>query len=116
MSHSLLGQFVSNLSLQLHAGEAVALVGESGCGKSVTARSILRLIPEPPGRTVGGVVEFDGKNLLELSQRDMQGIRGDRISMIFQDPMVSLNPTMRVGRQICEVLEVHRGMTPSNGE
>ena len=103
---------VDGVSFDVKRGEVLGIVGESGCGKSVTARSILRLIPEPPGRIVSGRVVFDGANLLEFSARQMQSIRGDRISMIFQDPMVSLNPTMRIGRQICEVLEVHRGLSP----
>jgi len=104
---------VDGVSFEIMPGEILGIVGESGCGKSVTARSILRLVPDPPGRIVGGAITFDGLDLLALSPREMQGVRGDRISMIFQDPMVSLNPTMRIGEQIAEVLEVHRGMSPA---
>ena len=100
---------VDGVSFTVEAGKVLGIVGESGCGKSMTARSILRLVPDPPGRIVGGTIEFDGVDVLSLSTREMQAIRGDRISMIFQDPMVSLNPTMRVGDQIVEVLTVHRG-------
>ena len=101
---------VDGVSFTVNPGEVLGIVGESGCGKSMTARSILRLVPDPPGRIVGGEIEFDGSDILSLSNREMQAIRGDRISMIFQDPMVSLNPTMRVGDQIIEVLEIHRGL------
>lgn len=101
---------VDGVTFAVRRGEILGLVGESGCGKSVTARSILRLIPEPPGKILAGQVEFDGVNLLDMSPREMRTIRGDRISMIFQDPMVSLNPTMRVGEQIIEVLQIHRGL------
>ena len=101
---------VDGVSFTVDPGEVLGIVGESGCGKSVTARSILRLVPDPPGRIVGGEIEFDGTDILSLSSREMRAIRGDRISMIFQDPMVSLNPTMRVGLQIIEVLETHRGL------
>lgn len=100
---------VDGVSFTVEAGKVLGIVGESGCGKSMTARSILRLVPDPPGRIVGGEIEFDGVDILSLSTRELQAIRGDRISMIFQDPMVSLNPTMRVGDQIVEVLTVHRG-------
>ena len=100
---------VDGVSFTVEAGKVLGIVGESGCGKSMTARSILRLVPDPPGRIVGGEIEFDGIDILSLSTREMQSIRGDRISMIFQDPMVSLNPTMKVGDQIVEVLKIHRG-------
>ena len=102
---------VDGVSFTVDRGEILGIVGESGCGKSVTARSILRLVPDPPGRIVDGHILFDGVDLAGLSASQMQDIRGDRISMIFQDPMVSLNPTMRVGRQVIEVLVRHRGMT-----
>ncbi len=102
---------VDGVSFTVRRGEILGLVGESGCGKSVTVRSILRLIPEPPGKIVAGRVEFTGVNLLELSLKELRHIRGNRIAMIFQDPMVSLNPTMRVGEQIIEALQLHLGMT-----
>jgi peptide/nickel transport system ATP-binding protein len=92
-------------------GETLAIVGESGCGKSVTAMSILRLLPMPPARIAGGRIEFDGRNLLELSEPDMRKVRGNAISMIFQEPMTSLNPVLTIGRQISEALVLHRGMT-----
>jgi peptide/nickel transport system ATP-binding protein len=99
---------VDRVSFTLHAGEALGIVGESGCGKSVTALSIMRLIPDPPGRIVGGRVVFQGQDLLSLSPEDMRKIRGNQISMIFQEPMTSLNPVFRVGDQIAEVIQLHR--------
>jgi len=101
---------VSDVSYNVNNGETVALVGESGCGKSVSALSILRLIQEPPGKIVSGKVMFDGKNLLDLSKNEMQAVRGGRISMIFQEPLTSLNPVLTIGRQMSEALEIHRGM------
>src|SRR6202521_5329053 len=100
---------VDGLSFNVDAGETVAIVGESGCGKSVTAMSILRLIPEPPGR-MAGAIRFNGKDLLQASQRDMRHIRGNDISMVFQEPMTSLNPVLTVGRQISETLRLHQGL------
>src|SRR5919106_18964 len=97
---------VDHVSLQLAAGETLGIVGESGSGKSVTAFSILRLL-QPPGRITGGRVIFEGRDLLALPERDMRGIRGARISLIFQEPMTALNPVMRVGDQIAEALTVH---------
>ena len=97
------------MSFHVNAGETVAIVGESGCGKSVTSMSILRLIPEPPGR-IAGVIKFEGQDLLKLSEREMRGIRGNDISMIFQEPMSSLNPVLTNGRQIGETLRLHRGL------
>jgi oligopeptide/dipeptide ABC transporter ATP-binding protein len=91
----------------------VGLVGESGCGKSVTAQTIMRLLPSPPSRIDGGRIIFEGIDLLSLGETQMQKIRGDRIGMIFQEPMTSLNPTMRVEDQIVEVLELHRGLSAS---
>ena len=88
-------------------GQTLAIVGESGCGKSVTAMSILRLIPEPPGK-IAGSVRFEGKDLLSLSERAMRAIRGNDISMIFQEPMTSLNPVLTVGKQIGETLRLHQ--------
>lgn len=99
---------VRGVSFYLERGEAIAIVGESGCGKSVTAQSIMRLIPSPPSRVKSGTVNFNGKDLLKLSEKEMQTIRGSEIGMIFQDPMTSLNPTMTVGNQICESLMKHR--------
>ncbi len=99
---------VRGVSFYLEKGEAIAIVGESGCGKSVTAQSIMRLIPSPPSRVKSGTVVFNGKDLLKISEKEMQTIRGSEIGMIFQDPMTSLNPTMTVGNQICESLIKHR--------
>ncbi len=98
---------VDGMSFALESGETVAIVGESGCGKSVTANSILRVIPLPPGR-IAGAVRFEGIDLLALSEREMSDIRGNRISMIFQEPMTSLNPVLTVGNQIAETLRVHQ--------
>ncbi len=102
---------VDGVSFDVYPGRTLALVGESGCGKSVTALSILRLIPEPPGRIVGGSVLFEGRDLLMANQRDMRALRGNSISMIFQEPMTSLNPVFRVGDQIGAVLRLHRGLS-----
>jgi peptide/nickel transport system ATP-binding protein len=98
---------VDGLSISVEAGQAIAIVGESGCGKSVTAMSILRLIPEPPGK-IAGAIRFHGKDLLALSERDMRQIRGNEIGMIFQEPMTSLNPVLTVGHQIRETLRLHK--------
>src|SRR5262245_36479866 len=97
---------VDGVSFTMQAGETLAIVGESGCGKSVTANSVLRLIPEPPGK-IAGSIRFDGVDLLKLDDRAMRDIRGNKISMIFQEPMTSLNPVLTVGRQICETLQLH---------
>ncbi|MFL5800600.1 MAG: ABC transporter ATP-binding protein, partial [Roseiflexaceae bacterium] len=94
-------------------GETLGIVGESGSGKSVTSLSIMRLIPTPPGKIVGGQLIFDGENLLDLSEEEMRHIRGNRIAMIFQDPMTSLNPVLTIGRQITESLELHMKMSGS---
>jgi oligopeptide/dipeptide ABC transporter ATP-binding protein len=98
-----------SVSFSLREGEILCLVGESGCGKSVTALSILRLVPEP-GKITGGELFFQGKDLLRLDREEMRKIRGDRISMIFQEPMSALNPVFTVGDQVAEVLRYHRGM------
>ena len=100
---------VDDLSFTLDPGQTVGLVGESGCGKSVTAMSVMRLIPAPPSRVDGGRILFRGTDLLKLDNGDMRAIRGDRIGMIFQEPMTSLNPTFSVGFQIAEVFRIHRG-------
>jgi oligopeptide/dipeptide ABC transporter ATP-binding protein len=102
---------VDSASYAISSGETIALVGESGCGKSVSALSILRLIQEPPGKIVGGQIYFEGKDLLKLSNRDMQKVRGARISMIFQEPLTSLNPVLTIGRQLTEALEFHMEMS-----
>ncbi|MGE5095700.1 MAG: ABC transporter ATP-binding protein [Betaproteobacteria bacterium] len=102
---------VDGVSFSVEKGETLAIVGESGCGKSVTSLSILRLIASPPGRTVGGRVMFEGRDLLALPMPEMRRIRGDAISMIFQEPMTSLNPVLTIGRQISEVLTLHRGLS-----
>ncbi len=102
---------VNDVSFNVRRGETLAIVGESGCGKSVTALSIMRLVPDPPGRIVGGSVMLEGTDLLGLDEDKMREIRGDRISMIFQEPMTSLNPVMRIGDQITEAVRLHRPMT-----
>ncbi|HWP35724.1 MAG TPA: ABC transporter ATP-binding protein [Thermodesulfobacteriota bacterium] len=103
---------VDRVSFDVQPGETLALVGESGCGKSVTALSIMRLVPTPPGRIVGGQVLFDGRDLLRLDDREMRRIRGRQIAMIFQEPMTSLNPVLTIGRQITETMEHHLGLSP----
>ena len=107
---------VDGVSFSVRRGETLCIVGESGCGKSVTSLSILRLIASPPGRTVGGRVVFEGRDLLELSNAEMRKIRGDAISMIFQEPMTSLNPVLTIGRQIAEALMLHRGLSRDAAE
>ena len=101
---------VDGISFEVGEGETVALVGESGCGKSVSALSILRLIPNPPGRIVGGSVRFAGRDLLQLSIEEIRGVRGRDIAMVFQEPMTSLNPVLSIGRQLTETLEEHLQM------
>ena len=98
---------VDDVSVHIEPGETLALVGESGCGKSVTAASILRLVPDPPGRIVGGQILFEGRDLLALDDSQMRDIRGLRIAMIFQEPMTSLNPLLTIGDQITEVILRH---------
>ena len=99
---------VEEVSFAIAPGQSIGLVGESGCGKSVTAMSIMRLVPTPPGRIEGGRVLLQGSDLLALDERAMRGVRGDRVGMIFQEPMTSLNPVFTVGYQIAEVLRIHR--------
>jgi len=102
---------VDGVSYAVRSRETLGVVGESGCGKSVTALSVLRLVADPPGRIVGGSVRFDGRELLRLSESEMEGIRGNDISMIFQEPMTSLNPLLTVGRQIAESIALHQGLS-----
>ncbi|WP_076864595.1 ABC transporter ATP-binding protein [Bradyrhizobium mercantei] len=99
---------VDDVSFSVRRGETLAIVGESGCGKSVSALSIMRLVPDPPGRIVGGSVTLEGTDLLKLDDAAMRSIRGNRISMIFQEPMTSLNPVMRIGDQIIEAVRLHQ--------
>jgi peptide/nickel transport system ATP-binding protein len=106
---------VEGLSFHIDAGETVAIVGESGCGKSVTSMSILRLIPTPPGKMAGRIV-FEGRDLLACTDAEMRALRGKEISMIFQEPMTSLNPVMQVGQQIGESLRLHEGLSARDAE
>ena len=101
---------VDGISYDVEDGETVALVGESGCGKSVSALSIMRLVPAPHGRIVGGRVLFKGEDLLQLKPRDMRRVRGRQIAMVFQDPMTSLNPVLSIKRQMTEGMELHLGL------
>ncbi len=101
---------VDGVSWSLPRGKTLALVGESGCGKSVTALSIMRLVPDPPGRIVGGQILFDGRDLVTASERELRQIRGNRIGMIFQEPMTSLNPVYTIGDQIIEAIELHQSL------
>ncbi len=101
---------VDGVSFDVREGETVAIVGESGSGKSVTAMSVLRLIPNPPGQIVGGEVLFDGEDLLHVQESEMRDIRGNRIAMIFQEPMTSLNPVLTIGRQVGEPIEIHQSL------
>ena len=102
---------VDGVSFSVYPGETLAIVGESGCGKSVTSLSILRLIASPPGRIVSGRMVFAGRDLLTLTEPEMRAVRGNEISMIFQEPMTSLNPVLTIGRQIAETLTLHRGFS-----
>src|SRR3989304_1661829 len=104
---------VDGASGDAEEGEPVALVGESGCGKSVSALSVMRLVAAPAGRIVGGQVVFKGRALLHLSDEEMREVRGAAIAMIFQEPMTSLNPVLTVGRQLTEPTEIHLGLTPT---
>ncbi len=103
---------VDGISYGVNEGKTVALVGESGCGKTVSALSIMRLVPAPAGRIVGGQILFKGRDLLTLDEEAMRRIRGREIAMVFQEPMTSLNPVLTIGRQLTEPLEIHLGMTP----
>jgi peptide/nickel transport system ATP-binding protein len=101
---------VDDVEFSVASGETLAIVGESGCGKSMTALSLMRLIPDPPGRIVSGSIKLADRDLLKLSEKEMRGVRGNDISMIFQEPMTSLNPVMTIGKQIGEALILHRDM------
>jgi len=102
---------VDNCSFSVKKGKTLGIVGESGCGKSVTSLSLMRLIPNPPGKIVSGNIIFENKNLLTLSEKEMRSVRGNKISMIFQEPMTSLNPVYTIGNQIAEVFTLHKGAT-----
>src|SRR4029434_6135761 len=101
---------VDGVRFEVASGETLAIVGESGCGKSMTALSLMRLIPDPPGRIVSGSIKLGGRDLLQISEEEMRRVRGNEISMIFQEPMTSLNPVMTIGKQIAEALILHRDM------
>ena len=101
---------VSGIDLDLNEGETLGIVGESGCGKSVSVLSLMRLIPTPPGRIVGGEAWFQGRDLLKMDNEEIRSVRGNKIAMIFQDPMTSLNPVLTVNQQVSEALELHLGM------
>ena len=103
---------VDGVSYDLQPGEILGLVGESGCGKSVSAMSVMRLIPWPPGKILDGEVLFDGVDLLQLEEEEMRKIRGKEIGMVFQEPMTSLNPVLTIGTQLTETMELHLGLTP----
>jgi oligopeptide transport system ATP-binding protein len=104
---------VNGISYELNEGETLGIVGESGCGKSVSVMSLMKLIPIPPGRIVGGEALFEGRNLMEIDDDEMRSVRGNKIAMIFQDPMTSLNPVLTIGKQVSEALELHLGMSKS---
>jgi len=101
---------VNGISYHVDEGETLGLVGESGCGKSVSVLSVMRLIPTPPGKIVGGEVWFEGRDLLQVNQDEIRSVRGNKIAMIFQDPMTSLNPVLTIGQQVGEALQLHMGM------
>jgi oligopeptide transport system ATP-binding protein len=107
---------VNGVSFQLKEGETLGIVGESGCGKSVSVMSMLRLIPSPPGEIVAGQALFQGKDLLKMTDEEIRHVRGAQISMVFQDPMTSFNPVLTIGRQVAEPLEVHLGMSQKQAE
>jgi peptide/nickel transport system ATP-binding protein len=104
---------VDGISFSLRRGEILAIVGESGCGKSMTALSVMRLVPSPPGRIVGGTVKLEGRDLLQVDEASMRAVRGNAISMIFQEPMTSLNPVFTIGDQIAEVFRLHQDLSRS---
>ena len=106
---------VNDLSLSLEKGESLGLVGETGAGKTTTALGIMNLVPDPPGIIVGGEIQFEGRDLLKLNKQDMRKVRGEKISMVFQDPMTSLNPVMTVGKQIAESISIHESLSKRGG-
>ena len=108
-------QAVNGITYELNEGETLGIVGESGCGKSVSVMSLMRLIPMPPGKIVGGEALFEGRDLMKISDDEMRSVRGNKIAMIFQDPMTSLNPVLTIGQQVSEALELHLGMSKSEG-
>ena len=106
---------VDGITYNVHEGEVVGIVGESGCGKSVGAMSVMKIIPNPPGRIVDGSVTFEGEDLVSMNEARMREIRGNRIAMVFQEPMTSLNPVLTIGRQLTETLELHQGLKGEEG-
>ncbi len=116
--HMLVGtvRAVRGISFHINRGETLGIVGESGCGKSVTAMTLLRLIPMPPGELVSGRALFEGEDLFRLSVKEIRKVRGNRISMIFQEPMTSLNPVFTIGNQICESIQLHKGFEKNEAE
>ena len=108
-------QAVNGITYELNEGETLGIVGESVCGKSVSVMSLMRLIPMPPGKIVGGEALFEGRDLMKISDDEMRSVRGNKIAMIFQDPMTSLNPVLTIGQQVSEALELHLGMSKSEG-
>ncbi len=102
---------VDGISYSVAAGETVAIVGESGCGKSVSALSVLRLVPSPPGQITGGRILFEGRDLREVDEEEIREVRGAKISMVFQEPMTSLNPVLSIGVQLTESMRTHLGLT-----
>ena len=109
-------QAVNDITFSLERGESIGLVGETGAGKTTTALGIMGLVPDPPGEIVKGSILFEGEDLLKLSEKQMRRIRGGKISMIFQDPMTSLNPVTRVGDQIAEVILLHNKISKAEGQ
>ncbi|HNK64152.1 MAG TPA: ATP-binding cassette domain-containing protein, partial [Anaerolineales bacterium] len=107
---------VNGISFQIREGETVAVVGESGCGKSVSMMSLLKLIPQPPGEIYSGTAFYHGEDILVKSEQEMEDVRGKEIAMIFQDPMTSLNPVLTIGRQLTEALREHLGMNQAQAE
>lgn len=107
---------VDGVNLQVESGEIVGLVGESGCGKSVTSLAIMGLIPQPPGKVVSGSIRFEGKDLTKTSQKELRKIRGDQLAMIFQEPMTSLNPLFTIGNQLIEVVRIHRKVSKKEAQ
>ena len=107
---------VDGVSYDLEEGETLGLVGESGCGKSVSALSVMRLIPNPPGEIISGEILLDGEDILKVDMEDMRNIRGAKISMVFQEPMTSLNPVLTVERQLTETLQLHMGMSKEESQ